>query len=413
MRVIVISNCLKTFMFTSLFLSGVTISIFAQSIGKPSFQYTGMCARPEIINIPPPNTPAFDLFLVDFGIGSINLFAPGNIFYLQISNASGSFASATDVAQSATITSSPASLTFQVPNNFVGGEGYKFRVRSTDPVRLSPESDAIYAYYKPFSDNFRLNNGAVTAVICGTGTVELKVNSPASTFSNLIYRWYKDGLIIPNQTSNTYVADAAGAYYAEINYGSCTTSGFTFNSKPDIIVNISTIGSNPIITKSRSSDKVSADNPITLSTNTGIGFTYQWFLDNVLIVGATNDSFTATVPGDYKVVITTASCSYTSDTKKLLLSNSIETPTSTQIPNLVSPNNDGENDKWEISKFTGNAKTAVLILDSRGKKVFESSSYQDTWPEEPIDFDKINPVFYYVITTSTGEQKKGTITIVK
>ena len=407
----IISTNLKLICVVSLLINGAAFGVFGQSIGKPTFQYTGMCGKPN--TLPPPADDSFLKFSVDFSIGSISSFGGGNVFHLQISDVNGSFVTATDVASSSTISSSPASIIFVIPSNFVGSENYKFRIRSTNPVRLSPESDAIYAYYKPFNENFSLNNGSTVALICGTGTVELKVDSPASTFSNLVYRWYKDGLLISGQTSNTYQASLPGAYYAELNYGSCTTSGFTFNSKPDIIVNISTSGQNPQISKSPDLDIVSLDNPITLSTNIVTGFSYQWSLNDVDILGAVGNSFTATIPGSYKVTITNGTCIYSSNKSILIKPKDVEQPTTNVVPNLISPNNDGENDKWVISDFTGNLKTAVEIIDSNGKKVFESKSYQDTWPEEQIDFDSISPVYYYIITLTTGEVKKGTITIVK
>ena len=86
----------------------------------------------------------------------------------------------------------------------------------------------------------------------------------------------------------------------------------------------------------------------------------------------------------------------------------------TVIPNLVSPNNDGENDFWKIPKiYNSGTNTNIVILDSRGKIDFTTDNYINNWPQATIDFEAINPIYYYIITTAAGETKKGTITIVK
>ena len=114
------------FIFAILLLSQFAVT--AQSIGKPTFQYIGMCARPPL-DPNDPNSQPFDKFLVDFNINSLNLFGAGNKFFLEISNSSGSFANPVVVVQPTTITATPASLQFIVPSNFVGGENFKFRVK--------------------------------------------------------------------------------------------------------------------------------------------------------------------------------------------------------------------------------------------------------------------------------------------
>jgi hypothetical protein len=52
-------------------------------------------------------------------------------------------------------------------------------------------------------------------------------------------------------------------------------------------------------------------------------------------------------------------------------------------------------------------------MNSSGKVVFNTTDYQNNWPENDIDFNSVNPVFYYVITTTDNKTKKGSITVVK
>jgi hypothetical protein len=53
---------------------------------------------------------------------------------------------------------------------------------------------------------------------------------------------------------------------------------------------------------------------VDLQANIGQGFTYQWKKGSKTIVGATNQDFTATAPGSYKVTVTNPTgCSKVSD----------------------------------------------------------------------------------------------------
>ena len=309
----------------------------AQSIGKPTFQYTGMCAK-----------QGFDSFLVDFNINSLNLFGANNKFFLEISDNTGSFATAVVVVQPTTITATPASLQFIVPSNFAGGENFKFIVKSTNPQLISPESNAIYAYYKTYNQTFKLNNGDATAVICDNIGTTLKVNNPAATFTNLIYKWFKNGVLIPNESGNTYFATSAGSYYAELFYGSCPNGGFPLDSKPDIIVNFSTAGQN-ITIATVNGNVVSQSAPVQITSSPSVtGFTYQWFRDTILIAGATNAEFTTNLPGTYYMVINNGTCEIKSNSVVLTQFVPPITKISAVVPNMISPNNDSFNDTWEL-----------------------------------------------------------------
>jgi len=84
------------------------------------------------------------------------------------------------------------------------------------------------------------------------------------------------------------------------------------------------------------------------------------------------------------------------------------------IPNLISPNNDGINDTWVIPQvYVAGTNTQVVILSSQGKVMLQTNNYQNNWPENQIDFNAVNPVYYYIITTATNKTKKGSITVVK
>jgi gliding motility-associated-like protein len=84
------------------------------------------------------------------------------------------------------------------------------------------------------------------------------------------------------------------------------------------------------------------------------------------------------------------------------------------IPNLISPNGDGINDTWVIPlQYVDGTDTEVMIMDNRGKIVLQTKAYLNNWPEDQLDLNSINQVYYYILTTPDNKTKKGSITLVK
>ena len=80
----------------------------------------------------------------------------------------------------------------------------------------------------------------------------------------------------------------------------------------------------------------------------------------------------------------------------------------------MSPNGDGFNDTWIIpTKYVNGTDTNVTIMTNRGKVVLQTDNYLNNWPDTNLNVTSINQVFYYVITTSDNETKKGSITVVR
>ena len=83
------------------------------------------------------------------------------------------------------------------------------------------------------------------------------------------------------------------------NYSSWTTTSFT-----------TTAGCTPpaaVITPAGPTTFCAGGN-VVLNANTGTGLSYQWRVNGTDISGATNNAYTATTAGDYKVVVSNGSC---------------------------------------------------------------------------------------------------------
>lgn len=97
-----------------------------------------------------------------------------NEFILELSDATGSFANAETLA---TIdnqnTNTDFDVSFAIPET-TRGQGYKMRVRSTDPVRVGTESDAYNMYFMDVTNNINiseLGDGVPPGSVCATGPI--------------------------------------------------------------------------------------------------------------------------------------------------------------------------------------------------------------------------------------------------
>lgn len=134
-----------------------------------------------------------------------------------------------------------------------------------------------------------------------TSVVEISSSEQSTAYN---YQWYLDNQVITGATSPTYTATAEGNYFLEITSGSCV------------------ISSNPVALTLGVLDVISSSNPtvvlipgqteqLFINTN-AINPTYTWFLNNVVIPSATNNSLVVDTPGTYKVeVVQTDACNTT------------------------------------------------------------------------------------------------------
>ncbi len=111
-----------------------------------------------------------------------------------------------------------------------------------------------------------------------------KIKLSASTgYSN--YTWYRNGAVLGESTPSIVVSEA-GAYYVAVDNGICSGNSDT--------VRLTVYPATPVPTVTRAVNTVHCDID---------GVRYQWYHDNVLIDGATNQNYTVPVSGNYCVKI--------------------------------------------------------------------------------------------------------------
>ncbi|MCK0180439.1 gliding motility-associated C-terminal domain-containing protein [Flavobacteriaceae bacterium S0862] len=217
------------------------------------------------------------------------------------------------------------------------------------------------------------------------------------------YKWFKDGEEISGATDQMLVTNESGLYEVSIDLGDCTASAS---------IELDNTGFTSSIDASEINYIAEGETLTVTVTTTANTPEYVWYLNNVIISGATQNSYEASVIGNYKVVVTqTVGCNASKEFE-FVISNPF--PDVSNIPNLISPNGDNINDTWMIPQaYVSGTNTEVMILDSNGNIVLKTNDYRNDWPQNELNFKNVNPVYYYIITTQNNNTRKGSITVVK
>ncbi|MFI1773568.1 gliding motility-associated C-terminal domain-containing protein [Thalassobellus citreus] len=271
-------------------------------ISTPSLGFTQACA-----------SPSFNTYNVSFTFSPDTSLGATNQFILELSDESGSFSNATAIYTTAqgAITSSPANLTFSFPTT-IAGENYKLRIKSTTPVATSTGSVSFAAYYKIQDEPFTINNLISTGVYCSGGSYLLTIDNPGSNSNNsplkypsLTFNWYKETSLTTSvfvASGNTLSVNEPGVYFAETNYGTCTSQ----SSSNHVTVSESTTGGISTISSSLGNPYCLSQGATTLSAINANG--YQWYKDGEVITGATNQMYQTNEAGEYSVDIDLGDC---------------------------------------------------------------------------------------------------------
>ncbi len=234
-----------------------------------------------------------------------------NEFILELSDASGNFSDAVELAREGSMNMVfDFYFQFALPTD-TRGEGYKFRVRSTSPAQTSPASDAFAMYYISINSGLTIRPqgqadfGDGTAEVCDGNTITLEVYNLANS-DTYQYNWYRSGSLLAEKSDKITVSQA-GMYNVEIDYGACSGSGNTLSNLLDITTGTS-LGI--AIDPPAKTDLCSGETTDLVANITGAGLTYVWYKDGAAITLPTVDDDTYTVDasvsgfdGDYQVEI--------------------------------------------------------------------------------------------------------------
>ena len=153
----------------------------------------------------------------------------------------------------------------------------------------SSPSDPVYVNVLALP-NAPTITAATDTVFCNGGNVILSSSSATDN------QWFKDGSLLSGKTSQDDTVSVSGVYTAKV----LTSNGCLSAASNAITVTVN-VAATPVVTAGSATSFAQGDSVI-LSSTTGV--TYQWYKNGVLIIGETNQTYTATQSGTYTVVIT-------------------------------------------------------------------------------------------------------------
>jgi len=84
--------------------------------------------------------------------------------------------------------------------------------------------------------------------------------------------------------------------------------------------------------------------------------------------------------------------------------------------NILSPNNDGENDTWIIENIEQYPENEVTVYDRAGRIVFQATNYRNTWTGLSNNLPLSQDTYFYILKLKKEDKlglKKGYLTIIR
>ncbi|HLO81057.1 MAG TPA: gliding motility-associated C-terminal domain-containing protein [Chitinophagaceae bacterium] len=341
------------------------------------------------------------------------------------------------IAASQTICKSTAPAALTSTTAATGGSGtYTYQWQSsTDNITFTDIAGATSAGYAPGTLTQttyyrRKVSDAVTSVLSNTVTITVSVVTKptvtaagATTFCTggsvvlngstaTTYAWYKNGTAIAGATTQSYTATASGRYVL------ITTN--VDNCKSDSSNAITVIANDPPAAPAAISGDtvVIARYPYSYTATPSAGATsYIWTLPSGWSGTSTTNSINATSgssSGNITVIAVANGCNSPATTLKVRVKYENVT-----IPDVITPNGDGFNDRWVILKPAG-MKVKASIFNRWGQQVYKSDDYRNDWNGTGtggfLGNNLPNGTYFYVVELSGAgingtEIRKGSITL--
>ncbi|MCK5856339.1 MAG: gliding motility-associated C-terminal domain-containing protein [Bacteroidales bacterium] len=133
---------------------------------------------------------------------------------------------------------------------------------------------------------------------------------------------------------------------------------------------------------------------------------YEWFLDGKpLSFNGFYYEHQELAPGDYTLTVNTDNgCTDKVQLKSL--------DCNLEIPNVITPNGDGHNDKFVIDGLENYQGSILVIYNRWGTKIYETNDYKNDWGNE----DVADGVYYFRLITKVADRESiynGTLTVLK
>lgn len=228
-------------------------------------------------------------------------FTSGNIVFVELSDASGSFNNLLTIGASST-QASEGTISCQVPNGMTNSYGYVLRIKAISPLMFSVQN----------SGNIDISAPISTISLSGSSnTFCAKKETLSVITSGYYYSWFRNGIAL-NDGSQQYVPTLSGTYRCVVS----DDMGCTRQSNNQIAVTVKALPSAAI--NYSGNKEICNSDTLQLAVPLVSGNTYQWYKGVTALLGQTANVYTTNVTGNYKATITGSNgCSKTSSILKL------------------------------------------------------------------------------------------------
>ena len=145
----------------------------------------------------------------------------------------------------------------------------------------------------------------------------------------------------------------------------------------------------------------------TSSPNGGTITSVAWSTDSIGNGNGNTFSHTFTVPGEYPITLTVTTADGCTSTYTYV---QVVVPVTIIIPNVFSPNNDGENDALAFEGAQYYPNTSLSVFNRWGQVVYSSSNYKNTWrPGKDIP----EGTYFFILKLINGDEYTGNVTLVR
>jgi gliding motility-associated-like protein len=127
---------------------------------------------------------------------------------------------------------------------------------------------------------------------------------------------------------------------------------------------------------------------------------YTYVFEPNILIEETNTVLRSTVLGSTLITVTDA-CGQ--------VRNGAVDIVTCEVPNVFSPNGDGQNEFFEIQGIDAYPNSKLQVWNRWGVLVYESENYENFWSAE----DQPDGVYYFLLQRSDGKIINGEITIVR
>ncbi|WP_299122671.1 gliding motility-associated C-terminal domain-containing protein [uncultured Tenacibaculum sp.] len=230
--------------------------------------------------------------------------------------------------------------------------------------------------------------------LCPGGTITYKIGG--GLLPGFTYEWFKDGGTTAVATNVVdFAVTEIGEYVLKMTGFGCERSIAPINV---VLFDESAIEVTPSV-------KVVLNQGQTVTVTASGGESYVWHegQDDTGTVLSTNETLDVNALGFYTVVVSVGSCSVVKTIEV------VEQDDQIIVPNIVTPNQDGVNDTWQISnRYAFQPTVTIQLYNSNGKEILNTTDYQNNWPTESLGNQR---VFYYKIIRDDVLIKAGTISV--